>query len=212
MTASNAAAAEATDGPESQVNWSRAPAWPGLRASPIVVISIAAASFTTILSQSAFSPFLPLIGESLGVSVALLGQAPAASMLLAGVLGLAAGPLADRYGQRRALVVGLVALAVSAVGIGLSQIFVMFMTVMLVSALGRATILPVSMVVGGTRFVGVAQRRALSWLSTGMVAATILGIPFLTTIGEYVGWRGAFLTIAVISVVAAGAGVARPRP
>ncbi|MGE3271763.1 MAG: MFS transporter, partial [Chloroflexota bacterium] len=119
------------------------------------------------------------------------------------VLGLAAGPLADRFGQRRALLVGLVALAASAVGIGLSQNYLMFMVVMLVSAIGRATILPVSMVVGGTRFVGEAQRRALSWMSTGLVAATILGVPFLTSIGEYLGWRGAFLTLALIALGAA---------
>ena len=71
---------------------------------------------------------------------------------------------------------------------------------MLVSAVGRATILPVSMVVGGTRFVGEAQRRALAWMSTGLVAATILGVPFLTTIGEYLTWRGAFFTLAAISL------------
>jgi predicted MFS family arabinose efflux permease len=182
---------------------SRAPARPGLRASPIVVVSIAAASFSTILSQSAFAPFLPLIGESLDTSVALLGQAPAASMLLAGALGLVVGPRADRYGQRRALLIGLVALAASAVGVALAQSYLMFAVVMLVSALGRATVLPVAMVVGGTRFVGDAQRRALSWMSTGLVAATILGVPFLTTVGEYAGWRGAFLTLAVIAAGAA---------
>ena len=181
----------------------RPPARPGLSATPVVVVSIAGASFATILSQSSFSPFLPLISETLDVSVALLGQAPAASMLLAGLLGLAAGPLADRYGQRRALVIGLIALAVSAVGVALSQSYAMFMVVMLVSAIGRATILPVSMVIGGTRFVGEAQRRALAWMSTGLVTATILGVPFLTSIGEYLGWRGAFLTLAMVALAAA---------
>jgi len=188
---------------EARTGAGRAPARPGLATGPVVVVSIAVASFTTILSQSAFSPFLPLISETLGVSVALLGQAPAASMLLAGLLGLAAGPLADRYGQRRALLVGLVALALSAVGVALSQSYAIFLLVMLISAIGRATILPVAMVIGGTRFVGEAQRRALAWMSTGLVTATILGVPFLTSIGEYVGWRGAFLTLAVIALAAA---------
>ena len=181
----------------------RAPARPGLRSGPIVVVSIAAASFCTILSQSAFAPFLPLIGASLDTGVALLGQAPAVSMLLAGVLGLVVGPLADRYGQRRALVLGLVTLAASAVGVGLSPSYGAFVVVMLVSAIGRATILPVSMVVGGTRFVGDAQRRALAWMSTGLVAATILGVPLLTIIGEFLTWRGAFFVLAILSLATA---------
>lgn len=203
MTASDRPAAGQGDPAPARIGAGRAPARPGLATGPVVVVSISVASFATILSQSAFSPFLPLIADSLDTSVALLGQAPAASMLLAGILGLAAGPLADRYGQRRALLAGLIALAASAVGIGLSQSYLMFMLVMLISAVGRATILPVSMVVGGTRFVGEAQRRALSWMSTGIVAATILGVPFLTSIGEYVGWRGAFLTMSVVALAAA---------
>ena len=49
-------------------------------------------------------------------------------------------------------------------------------------------------------YVGDAQRRALAWMSTGLVAATILGVPFLTTIGEYLTWRGAFFSLAAIAV------------
>ena len=180
-----------------------APVRTGLRAGRVVIVSIAAAGFSAILGQSAFAPFLPLISASLDTSVALLGQAPGISMLVAGLLGLIVGPLADRYGQRRALVFGLLALAASALGIALSYSYLMFLVVMLVSAIGRATILPVAMAIGGTRFVGEGQRRALSWLSTGMTAATILGIPFLTTIGEYLTWRGSFVVLAGIALLAA---------
>lgn len=201
MTTGPAADSNAAD--RSTAGRTSAPARVGLRATPIVIVSIAASSFTTILSQSAFSPFLPFISESLNTSVALLGQAPGISMLVAGLLGLIVGPLADRYGQRRALLLGLLALAASALGVALAQSYLMFLVVMLVSAIGRATILPVSMVIGGTRFVGDAQRRALSWMSTGLTCATILGVPFLTTIGEYLTWRGAFMALAGVALGAA---------
>lgn len=181
----------------------RAAARAATSAGPLVVLSIASAAFTTILSQSAIAPFLPFIAESLGTSVALLGQVPAASMLLAGLLGLVAGPLADRYGQRRALIVGLLGTVISALGVALAGSYLTLLVVMLVGAVGRATILPVSMVVGGTRFVGDAQRRALSWMSTGLVAATILGVPLLTFVGEYLGWRGGFGVLAAIAFGAA---------
>lgn len=181
----------------------RPAARPATSAGPLVVVAIASASFSTILSQSAFAPFLPLIAQTLGTSVALLGQVPAASMLLAGALGLVVGPLADQYGQRRALLVGLLGMVVSALGVALAQSYTALLVVMLVGAVGRATILPVSMVVGGTRFAGEAQRRALSWMSTGLVAATILGIPLLTFVGEHLGWRGAFGALAAIGALAA---------
>lgn len=176
----------------------RAPARAGLQTGPAVVISISLASFTNALSQNAFAPFLPLIAQTLGTSVALLGQVPATSTLLAAILGLAVGPLADRYGQRMALVVGLIGLASGGIGVAISQSYLFLLIVMMSSAIGRATVLPVSMVIGGTRFVGDAQRRALSWVSTGLAVAPIIGIPILTTIGEYLGWRGAFATIAMV--------------
>lgn len=59
----------------------------------------------------ALTPFFPAIARDLGTSVALLGQIPAVSMLVAG-LGLVVGPLADHSGHRRLLVLGSLAVVV----------------------------------------------------------------------------------------------------
>ena len=47
----------------------------------------------------------------MNVPVPLLGQVAAGTLLLAAVLGIFVGPLADRYGRRRLLLVGLTAVA-----------------------------------------------------------------------------------------------------
>ncbi|MCC6176496.1 MAG: MFS transporter [Chloroflexi bacterium] len=182
---------------------------------PLVTPSIALAAFAAILTQSAFGPFLPVMAESLDTTIALLGQIPAVSMLLAALLGLAVGPLADRYGQRRALLVGLGAMAVSAFGTSLAPRYGLLFAAMMVGAVGRASVLPVTLTVAATRFVGDAQRRALSWTSTGTACAPILGIPILTTIGQYAGWRvafGALVGIVVATMFLIGRGLPREAP
>src|SRR5207244_13002664 len=63
-------------------------------------------SFVALLNTFALSPFLPAIAAEFGAPVALLGQVPALMMLTAAGLGLAIGPIADRVGHRRVLLLG----------------------------------------------------------------------------------------------------------
>ena len=173
-------------------------------AGRLTIPALGLAGFLAILSQSALGPFLPLIAEALGTTVSLLGQVPAASMLLASFLGLVIGPLADQYGQRRALMLGLGAIAVTAAGTSLATSYLGLMLVTLVGAVGRATVLPVTLGLAGSRFVGEARRRAISWTTAGVSVAPLAGIPLLTTVAELADWRAAFVTLAVLTSVAAG--------
>ena len=170
----------------------------------LTIPALGLAGFLAILSQSALGPFLPLIADALGTSVSLVGQVPAASMLLASVLGLAIGPLADQYGQRRALMVGLGAIAVTAAGTSLATSYLALMLVTLVGAVGRATVLPVTLGLAGSRFVGEARRRAISWTTAGVSGAPLAGIPLLTTVAELADWRAAFVALALLTTVAGG--------
>ena len=169
----------------------------------LTIPALGLAGFLAILSQSALGPFLPLIADALGTSVSLVGQVPAASMLLASVLGLVIGPLADQYGQRRALMVGLGAIAITAVGTSLVTSYLALMLVTLIGAVGRATVLPVTLGLAGSRFVGEARRRAISWTTAGVSGAPLVGIPLLTTVAELADWRAAFVVLALLTTVAA---------
>ena len=58
-----------------------------------------------------------------GSTVPVVGQVASARLLVGAVLGLLIGPLADAYGHRRLMVVGLIAAAVTPLGIGLASSF-----------------------------------------------------------------------------------------
>ena len=64
------------------------------------------------------APFYPDIARDLDTTVPLVGQVTTLMILISTVLGLAVGPIADRYGYRLMLVIGVVAVAVNLVGIG----------------------------------------------------------------------------------------------
>ena len=166
-----------------------------------LVPTLTSAVFVNFLGSLALGPFLPIVAEDLGVSVALLGQVPAMMMLLAAVLGLVIGPLAERFGYRRTLLLGLLAVLVSSLATGLAPTFPFLILVTLVGAIGRAAVLPVAQAVVAAGFADdTARRTALSHIMTGQSGAAILGIPMLTAIAALLAWRGAFFALAALAL------------
>ena len=168
---------------------------------PLVLAVICLAPLVGFLLATALSPFLPVIAAELGLSVALLGQIPAASMLAAAALSLVVGPLADHSGHRRLLLAGTLAVVVSALGTALAPTFAILLLVTLVAAVSRAIIQPVALAITGTHFSGPAQRRAISLVVAAAAGAPIVGVPALTAIGGAFGWRAAFGTLAAVALV-----------
>ncbi len=167
-----------------------------------LVPSLTLAVFVNFLAPLALGAFLPAAAAGLGVSVSLLGQVPAVMMFLAALLGLVVGPLADRFGYRRMLFIGLFTVAISTAGIGLAPTFLLLMLVTLVGAVGRAAVLPVGQAILGTHFPDDDRRRsALSIIQTGQSGAAVLGIPLLTAVATFRDWRAAFFVLAMLALV-----------
>jgi predicted MFS family arabinose efflux permease len=161
---------------------------------------LALTAFVSSLSTFALGPFLPVLARDLDTSVALLGQAPALAALVAAALGLVVGPLADRVGYRRSLLLALASLVISAFGIALSSSFALLLLSTFAGVAGRAATGPVAQAVAGARFVGDARRRAMSWITGGVSAALVAGVPLLTIIDAAFGWRMAFVGLAALTV------------
>jgi predicted MFS family arabinose efflux permease len=171
-------------------------------ASRWVTPSLALGCFVNMVGTLAISPFLPLIGDELDVSVAVLGQIPTLTMLLAAALGILAGPLGDRYGHRRSLVIALGTSTISALGIawapGLAPLFVAG----LFGAVGRAVVMPTAQAIMGSAIHDETLRRqAISWVATGTTAAPLIGIPLLTTVAAVTQWRVSFAIVGLLSLV-----------
>jgi predicted MFS family arabinose efflux permease len=167
----------------------------------MVLPALCLGSFITTLNFAAPAPFFPAMAEDLDVSVALLGQVTAATMIVSAPLALVVGPLADRFGARRFIAVGLVGTAVSLFDYALAPIFAMLFIASLAGAISEATVPGLSLAIAGTRFSGAAARKAIGWTVAALASAPIIGIPILTTIGDIAGWRAAFLTAGFAAAV-----------
>jgi predicted MFS family arabinose efflux permease len=161
------------------------------------------ATFVNFLGTLALGPFLPQIAHDLDTTVALVGQVPALVMLLAALLGLVIGPLADHYGYTRALLAGVLAASLSTVAIGLTPSYALLLLVTVFGAIGRATVQPTAQATVAQRFVDETRRRtAMSRVQMGNSGAAIVGIPLLTYVAALSSWRLAFLLLAVLGLFA----------
>ena len=165
-----------------------------------VLTALCLGSFIATLTVIAPAPFFPAMARDLDVSVPLLGQIATAMLLLAALLGLVIGPLADRYGHRRLIVLGMVAATVCLLVLGLAPTFWILLLGSLAGGLAEAAVPGQSLAVAGTHFSGPASRRAISWTIAALAGSGIIGVPVLTAIGSASNWRVAFMVAGLVAL------------
>ncbi|PLN73788.1 MFS transporter, partial [Klebsiella quasipneumoniae] len=169
--------------------------WSGVLAMTLCVFVLIASEFMPV------SLLTPIAGD-LGVTEGLAGQGIAISGALAVLTSLTISRLAGAW-DRKYLLLALTALmAVSGMMIALASFYPVYM-------LGRALI---GIVIGGfwsmsaaTAIRLVPQRqvpRALAIFNGGNALATVVAAPLGSYLGATVGWRGAFLCLVPLAMVA----------
>ncbi len=173
----------------------QAPAETGLLFALATAINLGSIAFIVI------APFFPEIADDLGTTVPVVGQVASARLLVGAVLGLLIGPLADAYGHRRMMVVGLIAAAITPLGIGLAPSFPFLLLTAIPGGLA-ATLTGLTLAVAGSVFSGQAKHRAIGMLSGVQAVTGIVGVPLLTALGAVIGWRSVFILCGVIATFA----------
>lgn len=177
---------------------SEAPApafWGGIFAMTLCVFTLIASEFMPV------SLLTPLAAD-LHVSEGLAGYGIAISGAFAVLASLSIATLAASMNRKTLLLLLTGLMCVSALVVGLATSYAMYMA-------GRALI---GVVVGGfwSMSVAVAMRlvpshsvpRALAIFNGGNALATVVAAPLGSYLGASIGWRGAFLCLAPVALLA----------
>jgi len=166
--------------------------WSAVFALTLCVATLIASEFMPV---SLLTP----IAADLRLSEGMAGQAISISGLFAVITSLAIGRVA--HIDRRALLLGLTALmGASGLLVALAPNALLFMT-------GRALI---GVVIGGFWSLAAATvmrlvpgqdvPRALAVLNGGNALATMIAAPLGSYLGQFIGWRGAFLLVVPLAL------------
>jgi predicted MFS family arabinose efflux permease len=190
---------------------------PGAGAALPVLPLLALAAFATGCGMRMLDPLLPTVAADLRVSVAEAAIVISAFSLPYGLCQVVLGPLGDRFGKLRVLVLGLLlyggAMATCALAGTLGQL----VALRAVTGGLAGAIVPLAMAWIGDNVPYAERQAVLGRFLTGMVMAQLLAGPLAGVAGQALGWRSVFLLVGAQAVLtglgimlALGRGLWRP--
>ncbi|WP_144713016.1 MFS transporter [Curtobacterium pusillum] len=169
---------------------------------PAGLIALALGGFGIGLTEFVITGLLPEVAADYGVSETTAGWLVTgyALAVIVGALGLTA---ATTRLARKPVLLGLLVLFV--IGNTLSAVAPEYGVMMLgrvIAALCHGAFFGIGSVVASNMVERSKRASAVALMFTGLTASNVLGVPFGTFLGQALGWRATFWTIAVIGVIA----------
>jgi len=176
---------------------------------PLMALSFS--YFAMVSSSLSMVGALPAIASGLGVSHADVARLIAVFFV---VYAIAAPLIQIRLGHlsRRTLILG--GLSLAALGAMLSALaptYTMMLAARVLTALGAAAIGPVASAIGASMVAPERQGRALATVFLGMTVGSVISTPLASWVAAAVGWRGMFVSVGVVTMLAALAVAAQIR-
>jgi predicted MFS family arabinose efflux permease len=161
------------------------------------VFIAAAGSAVTMVVVLMMGPLMVDMSDSLGVSLALVGQFNTITAVVWFTVGVLAGPLSDIYGRKPLLLLGLGGMVLGSLGTGLAWDYP---SAMFFRALtGVAGIGPPVLSAFVSDYVPTHLRgKAIGARGVGSGVGGILIVPLVTILSSQMGWRWGFYAVAAI--------------
>ncbi|WP_330630353.1 MFS transporter [Halocatena halophila] len=150
------------------------------------------------------SPLLPHISEQVAVSESLLGTLITAYAVFVGVFAFIAGPISDRIGRRRILLIGNAIMAAALILHWFTWDFASLIVVRALAGVAGGILTGASLAYIGDYFPRDRRGWANGWVGSGTSAGLIAGIPIGTIVAEQFGYRWPFLAFGILLAVTIG--------
>ncbi len=170
---------------------------------PEFVVLMAMISSLVAFSVDAMLPALPFMREDLGIQVTYDGQLIIAALMFGlGVGQLFFGPLTDRFGRRPIFAVGCVLFVLGSIVCLLAGNLTVMVIGRLIQGLGAAAPRICSQAMIRDQYQGEAMARVMSLTSMIFIIIPMIAPAFGQWILLVSAWKGIFLVIMMMSVVA----------
>ncbi|MCC6175114.1 MAG: MFS transporter [Chloroflexi bacterium] len=168
-----------------------------------MLAALLTATFLVNISAIGISPFLLDIAQDLGTDLAAAGNLVAANSISWGIASLLAGFTSDRLGRRPILIGGLIALALSPIGVALTATYLVAALWRTFGGSGGGAYMGTVFATVSDHFPAAERGRALGTIVTGQSLSLVVGVPLVTYAGGILGWRGALAVQGILLLLSA---------
>src|SRR4051795_10498331 len=179
-----------------------------------LAILLAMAMFVLVVDTSLMNVSISAVVQDLNTTASSVQSAIALEALVSAAFILIGSKIGDLIGRKRAYVIGLLAYAVGALSMTLSQSvlpIVIFWAV--IGGLGASLMLPAMQSLIHGNFEGKMQRRAYALVGASAAIAAAIGPLVGGFITTYLSWRVAFFgEVVIIAIVLSGIKLVRDVP
>ncbi len=143
------------------------------------------------------SPILPQLGEELSIADTLLGTLITAYSLMVGLFAIISGPISDRIGRRRILLMGTAMMTVSLACHFFVTDYFSFLAVRVFSGVAGGILSGAAVSYVGDYFPYNRRGWALGWVMSGSAFGQIFGIPLGVVLAGHFGFKAPFYLFSV---------------
>lgn len=159
--------------------------------------------FLGLADNQMIAVLLPSLVGSLHISVGVAGLLVVIYSITAAAASFISGTLSDHYGRRRFLLCGVLLFAAASWTASRTGGFYGLLLARSLTGLAAGTLSTCSITYAADWFEYRVRGKAIGLISSAYFAAPIFGVPLAAQIADRYGWRRAFLSFAILALVAA---------
>ena len=167
----------------------------------LVVFTLWLLVFSSASQTMILSPILPMIGDELDIADAVLGTLVSFYSIMVGVFAILAGPVSDKVGRRRILILGCGAMTVALTLHGFVTGYYSFIAVRIFAGSAGGILSGAAVSYIGDYFPYKRRGWATGWVMSGSAFGQIVGIPLGIVMASRWGFRSPFYMFAVTMAV-----------
>ena len=149
------------------------------------------------------APILPEISRELAIRSSLQGTLITSYTVMLGLMALLIGPISDKVGRRRILLLGTTSLAATLYLHGVANSFVSLLTMRALAGAAAGMLSGAAVAYVGDYFPYEKRGWANGWVVSGVAVGQILGIPAGKFLANNLGFKWPFLMFAITMTVSA---------
>jgi multidrug resistance protein len=147
------------------------------------------------------SPLIPIITSDLNINTSYGGYLVTAYSLLYVIFSLILGPISDKLGRKKMIIIGMFLFCISSFYTGLSGNYVMILIARGFTGIGAACAAPNVWSYIGDYFEYKERGRITGIIASGLSLGMILGVPIGSFLTKLISWRQNFYILGIISLI-----------